>query len=184
MDFCKIAINMFSSFNRKAEQGFKFCMEHLEKKVETATDEDTLLLWAMTLDWYARFLHEQNRLTEAFNHYKKAYDMCIKINGEIHEQTVILLNDLGTISFLKGDNDAAIMYMTKAVETGKHLPNMEDFSSVYVNLGNIYMQKHLYEEAKKLCKEGWQNATRHKNEEGVKEATVCLEELKNILKGK
>lgn len=166
---------------RKAEEGYTFCINKLEKLVPTSVDEDILLLWAMTLDWYARFLHECNRLDEAFNNYKKAYDMCLQLNGEIHEQTVILLNDLGTISFLRGDNDNAIMYMTKAVETGKHLPNMEDFSSVYVNLGNIYIQKSMYSEASKSCKEGWQNAKRHKNKEGIKEANTCLEELRNIL---
>jgi len=162
----------------KAEEGYKFCMKHLERQAKNSEDEDILMLWGMTLDWYARFLHEQNRLDEAFSHYKRAYDMCVKINGEIHEQTVILLNDLGTISFLRGDNDNAILYMTKAVETGRHLPNMEDFSSVYVNLGNIYIQKEMYKEAEKSCVEGMKNAKRHKNEEGLKEATLCLEELK------
>ncbi|KAG8247299.1 Tetratricopeptide repeat protein 19, mitochondrial [Homalodisca vitripennis] len=166
----------------KAEEGYKFCMKHLDKQVQGSEDEDVLMLWGMTLDWYARFLHEQNRLEEAFTNYKKAYEMCVRLNGEVHEQTVILLNDLGTISFLRGDNDSAIYYMTKAVETGRHLPNMEDFSSVYVNLGSIYMQKEMYEEAQKSCKEGLKNAKRHKNEEGLKEATICLEELKNFLK--
>lgn len=167
----------FSNF-RKSEEGYKFCMEHLKKLVKDSEDEEVLMLWGMTLDWYARFLHEQNRLDEALSNYKQAYEMCVRLNGEVHEQTVILLNDLGTISFLKGDNDNAIYYMTKAVETGRHLPNMEDFSSVYVNLGNIYIQKEMYNEAKKSCEEGMKNAKRHKNEEGLKEANVCLAELK------
>lgn len=157
-------------------------MKHLDEQLkENEDDEDVLMMWGMTLEWYARFLHERNRLEEAFANYKKAYEMCLKLNGEIHEQTVILLNDLGTISFLRGDNDNAILYMTKAVETGKHLPNMEDFSSVYVNLGNIYMQKEMYEEAQKHCIEGMKNAKRHKNEEGFNEANICLEELKHYL---
>lgn len=151
-------------------------------KVKGSEDEDVLMLWGMTMDWYARFLHEQNRLDEAFINYKKAYEMCVRLNGDVHEQTVVLLNDLGTISFLRGDNDNAILYMTKAVETGRHLPNMEDFSSVYVNLGNIYMQKEMYEEAHKHCKEGLKNAKRHKNEEGLREATSCLEDLKKFLR--
>jgi tetratricopeptide repeat protein 19 len=64
---------------------------------------------------------------------------------QIHEQTVVLLNDLGTISFLMGEQDQAIDYLSKAIEIGRHLPNMEDFSSVYVNLGNIYLQKRMYQ---------------------------------------
>uniref|UniRef100_A0A1B6D5M8 MalT-like TPR region domain-containing protein n=2 Tax=Clastoptera arizonana TaxID=38151 RepID=A0A1B6D5M8_9HEMI len=164
----------------KAEDGFKYCLENLEKIGLNSNDEDILQLWAMSIDWYARFLQERNRLDEAFNNYKKAYDLCLNVNGEIHEQTVILLNDLGTISFLMGDKENAILYLTKAVEAGKHLPNMEELSSVYVNLGTIYMQQKLYVEAKKSCKEGWKNAKRHNNEEGMKEASICLEEMRNI----
>ena len=63
----------------------------------------------------------------------------------MHEQTVVLLNDLGTISFLKGDQEEAIKYLNRAIEIGRHLPNMEDFCSVYVNLGNIYLQKRMYQ---------------------------------------
>lgn len=87
----------------------------------------------------------------------------------------------GTISYLKGDHDNALTYLTKAIEIGKHLPNMEDFSSVYVNLGNIYMQQKMFDEAKKYCKEGWQNANRHKNSEGIQEASLCLKELSKIM---
>lgn len=157
-------------------------MSHLDEVVKNSEDEEVLMLWGMTLDWYARFLHGQNRLDEALSNYKQAYEMSVRLNGEVHEQTVILLNDLGTISFLKGDSDNAIYYMTKAVETGKHLPNMEDFSSVYVNLGNIYLQKEMYSAAVKSCEEGLKNAKRHKNAEGLKEANLCLEELKNYKK--
>ncbi|XP_022198074.2 tetratricopeptide repeat protein 19 homolog, mitochondrial isoform X2 [Nilaparvata lugens] len=166
----------------KAEQGFKFCLECLQPLVDKSSDEDLLTLWAMSLDWYARFLQQQNRLDEALVHYKKAYAMCVKVNGEVHEESVVLLNDIGTISYLKGDKDEALAYMTKAIEVGKHLPNMEDFSSVYVNLGNIYLKKGLYEEAKKFCSEGYKNAKRHHNPEGLKEAEICLEEIKKIFK--
>ncbi|XP_075212030.1 tetratricopeptide repeat domain 19 [Lycorma delicatula] len=169
--------------DEKAENGFQFCMENLQRRIDKSTeDEDVLTLWAMTLDWYARFLQQKSRFNEALVFYKKAYDMCVKLNGEIHEQNVILLNDIGTITFLKGDKDDALDYMIKAIEIGKHLPNMEDFSSVYVNLGNIYLQKGMFEEAKKSCTEGFQNATRHKNEEGIKEANICLEEIKKLYK--
>ncbi|KAF6215392.1 hypothetical protein GE061_010144 [Apolygus lucorum] len=165
----------------EAEVGYEFCVNTLEKKVEhDPHDEDLLTLWAMSLDWYARFLLDKNRLSEAFSYFKKAYNMCLKVNGEIHEQTVVLLNDLGSVSFLKGDHGAAMDYLTKAVEIGKHLPNMNDFSSVYVNLGNVCLQQKMYEEAKRHCKEGKQNATRHNNPDGIQEANLCLEELSKV----
>lgn len=156
-------------------------MRNLEKRVEEdEKDEDALSLWAMSLDWYARFLLERERMEEALNNFQKAYKMSLKVNGEIHEQTVVLLNDLGTINFLMGNNDEAIEYLQKAIEIGRHLPNMEDFSSVHVNLGNIFLQRKLYAEAEKYCTEGFKNATRHKNAEGIHEATICLEELKKV----
>ncbi|XP_014247885.1 tetratricopeptide repeat protein 19 homolog, mitochondrial [Cimex lectularius] len=166
----------------EAEEGYKYCLKNLGEKVDQGTDEDTLLLWAMTLDWYARFLLDRERFSEALNYFNQAYQMSLKVNGEVHEQTVVLLNDLGTISYLIGDADSAMTFLTKAVEIGKHLPNMWDLSSVYINLGNIYMQKKMFEEAKKHCKEGWQNATRHNNQEGVNEANVCLQQLSHMIK--
>ncbi|RZF42170.1 hypothetical protein LSTR_LSTR004319 [Laodelphax striatellus] len=171
----------------KAEHGFKYCLECIQPLIDKDSEEirhdhDLLTLWAMSLDWYARFLQQQNRLDEALAYYKKAYAMCVKLHGEIHEESVVLLNDIGTISYLKGDKDEALTYMTRAIEVGKHLPNMEDFSSVYVNLGNIYLKKGLYDEAKKYCSEGYKNAKRHDNPEGLKEAGICLEEIKKIFK--
>ncbi|BES88949.1 Tetratricopeptide repeat protein [Nesidiocoris tenuis] len=166
-----------------AEVGYDFCVKTLEKKVKKdPDDEDLLTLWAMALDWYARFLLDKNRLAEAFNYFMKAYKMCLKVNGEIHEQTVVLLNDLGSVSFLKGDHDGAMEFLTKAVEIGKHLPNMHDFSSVYVNLGNVCLQQKMFEEAKKHCKEGMKNAKRHSNPEGIQEATLCLDEVSKVWK--
>ncbi|KAK9510676.1 hypothetical protein O3M35_005412 [Rhynocoris fuscipes] len=174
-----------TDFN-KAEEGYKFCLKNLDHKVQSpgpgSANEDAVVLLAMTLDWYARFLLERDRLEEALNYFKKAYDLCISIYGEIHEQTVVLLNDLGTISFLKGNMEDAMDYLNKAVEIGRHLPNMEDLSSVYVNLGNMYLQKRMFDEAKKYCKEGWQNAKRHKNSDGLQEATLCLDELNKAMK--
>ncbi|XP_014275256.1 tetratricopeptide repeat protein 19 homolog, mitochondrial [Halyomorpha halys] len=168
--------------DKKAEEGYKFCLKNLQGKVDVSLeDHDAVLLWAMSLDWYARFLLSKDRLDDALANFEKAYELSLKLHGEIHEQTVVLLNDLGTICYLKGDHDNALNYLTKAIEIGKHLPNMEDFSSVYVNLGNIYMQQKMFDEAKKYCKEGWQNANRHKNNEGIQEATLCLKELSKIM---
>lgn len=168
--------------DKKAEEGYKFCLKNLQGKVDASLeDHDAVMLWAMALDWYARFLLSKDRLDDALGNFEKAYELSLKLHGEMHEQTVVLLNDLGTICYLKGDHDNALNYLTKAIEIGKHLPNMEDFSSVYVNLGNIYMQQKMFDEAKKYCKEGWQNANRHKNSEGIHEATLCLKELSKIM---
>lgn len=107
--------------------------------------------------------------------------MCVKLNGEIYEMNVILLNDLGTLSYVQGYEEDALHYLNKAAKIGQHLPDMENFSSVYINLGNIYLKKGLFKEAEKSCTEGMKNAKRHHYEEGKKEAAICLEEVKSAM---
>lgn len=165
---------------RKAEEGFKFCVLSLQSNNEKGRcDEDTLLLWAMALDWYARFLVDVNRLPEAFEYFKKAYDLCVKINGVNNEETVVLLNDLGTICFVQNDLDNAISYLTQAVSIGNKLPDMEDFGSVLINLGTVYMKKGMMKEAKQVYQDALKNAKKHNNVQVLKEANTCLDELKS-----
>lgn len=133
----------------------------------------------MTLDWYARFLVDVNRLPEAFENFKKAYDLCVQVNGVNNEETVVLLNDLGTICFVQNDLDSAISYLTQAVTIGNKLPDMEGFGSVLINLGTMYVKKGMMEEAREVYQDAWKNAKRHNNAQVLKEASSCLDELKS-----
>ncbi|XP_048508334.1 tetratricopeptide repeat protein 19 homolog, mitochondrial isoform X1 [Athalia rosae] len=165
----------------KAEDGYQFCLNHLQAKLdEKSEDEDVVVLWAMAADWYARLLLAQSKYEKALEYLQKAYKVCIDVNGEEHEQTVVLLNDLGTISFLKGDNEKAIDYFTLAAEIGDKLPDMEDLSSIHVNLGNVLMKKGLYDAAKKSCQRGWYLSKSRNNEESLVEANDCLDEIRKI----
>lgn len=95
-------------------------MKDLEEKAAKDPDnEDVLVLWAMSLDWYARMLLAQSKYRQALNCFEQAYHLCLRVHGREHEQTVILLNDLGTICCLAGDNDRAINYLTSAAEIGE-----------------------------------------------------------------
>lgn len=143
-------------------------------------NENALGLYTLSLDAYARYLLKQGRTKEAFNNFKKSYEMCVKLNGEIFEMNVILLNDLGTLSYVQGHVDEALQFLNKAVKIGQHLPDMETFSSVYINLGSIYIKQGMLKEAEKHCVEGMKNAKRHHYEEGKKEATHCLKEIKSM----
>ncbi|XP_023248347.1 tetratricopeptide repeat protein 19 homolog, mitochondrial-like [Copidosoma floridanum] len=136
---------------------------------------------AMSLDWYAHLLLNMSRYTEAMRHMKSAYELCVRLNGEVHEQSVILLNDLGSISFTKGNLDDAVDYLTKAVVTGEKLAEMDDIASIHVNLGNVYIKKGLLDEAKKSCLKGWKLSKKTKNDESMGEAKLCLEEIKKLL---
>lgn len=144
-------------------------------------NENALGLYALTLDAYARYLLNQGSTKKAFVNFKKSYDICVKLNGEIFEMNVVLLNDLGTLSYIQGHVDEALKYLNKAAKIGQHLPDMENFSSVHINLGNIYLKEGLLKEAEKHCVEGMKNAKRHRYEEGKKEAAHCLDEIKSTI---
>lgn len=75
----------------------------------------------MSRDWYANMLLSESRLSEALENYQKSYQLCTEIYGKNHEQTVILLNDLGTVCCLLGQHDRALGYLNDAIETGRYL---------------------------------------------------------------
>lgn len=173
---------MLHFFFSKCEIGYEHCLKHLEElHNKDSTNEDVLGLYALSLDAYARYLLNQGQTKKAFTTFKKSYEMCVKLNGEIFEMNVVLLNDLGTLSFIQGHVDEALYFLNKAAKIGQHLPDMENFSSVYINLGNIYLKQGLLKEAEKNCVEGMKNAKRHHYEEGKKEAALCLEEVKSAM---
>lgn len=109
---------MFYLF-RKAEQGYKFCIENLQSHIkDDPKNKDAILLQGMTFDWYAQMLLSQSRYNEALKYFLQAYDICEKTNGKEHEQTVILLNGLGTVSYMRGEYDEAIKYLSTAARIG------------------------------------------------------------------
>ncbi|XP_012286118.1 tetratricopeptide repeat protein 19 homolog, mitochondrial isoform X2 [Orussus abietinus] len=167
---------------RKAEDGYKFCLKTLQEHIDSGTNnEDVMLLRAMTMDWYARFLLSQSRLTEAYKNFLQSYELSVQVNGKVHDQTVILLNDLGTVSSMLGNEDQALEYFTEAAEIGKNLPEMEDLGWIHINLGKLYIIKGLYDAAKKACEKGFLISKARNNEESLAEARNCLSEVKKIL---
>lgn len=167
----------------KAEQGFKFCIETLDNKLNT-DDQDTLALWGMSMDWYARFLLDRNKKQEALVCFRKAYEMCVKVNGVVHEQTVVLLNDLGTVASLIGDHESALNYLEKARDIGMSLPEMKDLPAIYINLGQLYLIREMYKESKLACQQGLKLAKQYGDDISVTEANECFNKISSVLKGK
>nr|CAD7202695.1 unnamed protein product [Timema douglasi] len=223
----------------KAEQGFQFCTERLENKLRVSPDEDTTLLLAMTLDAHARLLLDTRRLDQAFTCYQRAYFLA----GDTHEQTAVLLNDLGTVSFLRGDLDTALMYVYDCLESEEYhgyckeneeyqgycqededyhgycleseeyhgycleseeyhgyclesegisrylnraveVGDQQHLAAVYVNMGSLYLQKQMVDEAKRSCELGWSSANKHGDKEAMDEASLCLQEVKGLMQDK
>ncbi|XP_076247079.1 tetratricopeptide repeat domain 19 [Calliopsis andreniformis] len=178
----KIA-NMYAKMGdtEKAESGFKFCIQNLQKHlIKDSENVDVLQILGLSLEWYASMLFSQLQYADALNYLTQAYDISLKINGEEHEQTVILLNDLGTTNCMIKKYDQAIEYLSKAIDIGKKLPDLIDIGAVYVNLGNVLIAKGLYREAKKNCVQGMHLATVNNHDESKIEAEKCLERIKNL----
>lgn len=58
---------------------------------------------------------------------------------------------------------------------------MIHIASVHINLGNVYLKKGLYLNAKKACYEGQRIAKNNEDEESLVEANKCLDDIKKLL---
>lgn len=171
----------------KAVSGFHFCIGTQEDKIkklgEQNLDEDTLLLWAMSMDWFARFLININKLSEAKKHFIRAHEVCERVNGPTHEQTGVLLNDIGSVLFLEGKHDEAIEYFHRAIDVARASESAE-IGSFYVNLASVYIQKTNLEEAERCCREALSLSEKFNNNDSLQEAQNCMTEILNVKKEK
>ncbi|XP_078040145.1 tetratricopeptide repeat domain 19 [Augochlora pura] len=179
----KIA-NMYGKMGEteKAENGFQFCLQHLKEHMAKDLENPNILkLLGLASEWYGSFLFAQSKYVDALRYLSDAYNIAVKILDKDDEQIVVLLNDLGIVNCMIKEYDQAIKYLTQATEIGKELPEMLDIGSIYVNLGNAYIAKGLYQEAKKNCKEGKRLAKEQNHKNSVDVAEKCLERIKKMM---
>lgn len=171
----------FMKDETKAHEYYKYCTKGLKKKITDALrnrDDEVISLWIMSLTSRAHFSTNRGSFDKAYKYFKKAYDACLLIHGELSEHAVTLLQRMGVVCFQIGNLELAVEYLKKATELGKHLPGMEKLSNAHITLGNIYIKQGFLKDATAMCTEGYKNAVRHKYEQGIQEANACLEELK------
>ncbi|XP_023223947.1 tetratricopeptide repeat protein 19, mitochondrial-like [Centruroides sculpturatus] len=172
----------------KAETGFKFCIHTQQKKLDlmkldnTLTEEqqNTLVLWAMGIDWYARHLMDRGYLQDAQKYFEKALAVSERINGASHPQTLVLINDIGSVASLRKDFDSAVEMFKTAIERSKE-NETPDLSSFYCNLGTTYIRKGEPVLARSACHTALKLAKKFKNKLASEDAKECLQELENIV---
>jgi len=153
----------------------------LENKLKIDPEnKDVLGLYALTYASFGCYLFRHGQFKSAIFYFKNAYQASVQLNGEIFEMNVILLNELATLYYVRGMLNKAIPYLRKAEEIGQYLPDMKNFSMIYINLGQIYLELGMLKEAEENCMEGMKNAERHNHNEGKKEAEICLAEILNV----
>ncbi|XP_014468804.1 PREDICTED: tetratricopeptide repeat protein 19 homolog, mitochondrial isoform X2 [Dinoponera quadriceps] len=165
----------------EAELGYKFCMEHLQSHIETDPENmDALHAQMLTYEWYGQMLISKSQYTEAYNYILRALNMVKKTDAS-HEDTIDILNNLGYICYIQEKYDEAIKYYSAAVEIGEKVPDIPHMDIIHVNIGNIFLKKGLYKEAKNSCQQGRKIADNIKNNDVMQEADECLKEVKRLL---
>lgn len=116
---------------RKAITGYNFCLDALKKNYndDESKNEDVLLIWQTTYDWLAKLLFSLSKYKDARDCLSEALNISLKLNGEEHETTALLLNDLGTAMFFLGQEIQAFEHLTKAAEIGKFTLFLDDKES-------------------------------------------------------
>lgn len=172
----------------KCEEGFRFCLSEQNKRVEpfihksldqlTKEEINSLALWGMCLDYYAKHLSSIGRFSEALDHYKSALSVCQQINGNTHPQTLVLMNDTAATLIHLNDYENALAYLKKAID-GAIRTDSEDLALFYYNIGSIYLTQCNYDLAQISCRESLNYSLQLKDKVLEKKARECLIKSRN-----
>lgn len=163
-----------------AQLGYDWCLEKLSNIIKNDPSDANKKLLAMTEDWYGRLFLDCKKMELGLKYMKNAYNRMIELPDIEPENLVTQLNDLGTACDQVGAVDESINYFLQAIEMGKKVPDMNELSTIYVNLGRSYLKKKLIDEARKSCGFGWRLAAMSKNNEVKQEAEKCIAEIKQM----
>lgn len=167
--------------HEKAELGFEFCIESMEKKIQSGIrDEDTVVLWGMSRDLFGQYLMSVGKHEKARDQFKQAYEVSLEINGETDEQTLVLLNSLGTISATMGDAKGAEKYFQDLIYKARKNKS-ENLAHFLVNNGLVNIQLKLYDVAKRSCNEASTLSKRQKDGDAYEQSQNCLKILKETM---
>lgn len=112
-------------------------------------------MYGVIQDWYAQFLLDRGNIEKSLIHLKEAYKICAEYKGKDSEQSMLLLNDLGITNWRAGDIETAEGCLAQAVHIGDNLEDKTHVGVVNANLGLVYLEKGIIEQAKKYCSTAW-----------------------------
>lgn len=183
--------------HEKAIKGFKFVINSLLLRLEDIVinvgdldvkdlsddKKDQLALLGWSYDWFAKHLLSINDYNGAAEMLKKALEISSKVLGPNHDQTLILLNDVGTTMAMNNDPEEGKTFLQKAVE-GAIESQSKELASFYVNLGLVNLKLRKFNEAKRYCEYSIELATKnsehHNSGDILKLSQHCLSEIKRL----
>ncbi|XP_060517363.1 tetratricopeptide repeat protein 19 homolog, mitochondrial [Cylas formicarius] len=160
----------------KADIGYRWCLEQIEKKKNE--NEDAQVLFGVINDWYAQYLLDIGNNEKSLEYLNEAYKVCSEIQGKNSEKSMLLLNDLGITTFRAEDYTRAEKYLKEALLIGNSLDDKTHVGVVHANLGLVLLQKGVLSEAEKYCKGGLQLGKKHDDQESVEQSNYCLDQIK------
>lgn len=181
----------------KAMIGFEYVMEKVEKK-EYLKDDSVHELWGLVKNFLGQgkllyFLRRSVSRYISFLAYigLKQYDKAkeallsarevfVKFKEESSEDGIILLNNLAVVHAELKEFELAEKCLERALEIGKEL-KVDDLSPYQINLGMLYFKQRLIDKAQAACKAAWLVAQKFDNQEAIKGADYCLEQVKAAL---
>ena len=171
----------------KANEGFRFCLDSQKTRIKNLVNQkienfnekqiNSLALWAMCLDWYAKHLVSIGKFKLAIEYYNQSLDVCIKINGFDHPQTLVLQNDIATVLMFMNEVDKAIDCMKKVIKEAIKIDS-EDLGTFYYNLGKIYLMQSNFSQAQFACRESLNFAKQLNDKVLIDMAMDCLNKSK------
>lgn len=145
----------------KCQKGFDYCLTEQRQRVtafETKNSDElnedeinSLALLGMCHDYYAKHLGSIGRFDTSIDNLKTALDICVKINGETHPQTLVLMNDMSAAYVHKKDYDNALSYQKKVLD-GAVRTDDKNLAKYYYNMGSIYLLQMNKELALNSCR--------------------------------
>ena len=169
--------------NKKAEQGFNYCVDKQRRKLTDVSnhDEDSVALLGMSLDWQAQFYLSLNNLTKAEAVWREALEVGKMLHGEDDEQILVVTNSLATvISMQEGrETEAAIILEDLVTRAGKI--NSSLMTTFLVNLGLVRMKQGLFDIARSKCEGARRMAETAGDQEVSQEAENCLDQVKAVM---
>lgn len=200
----ELSLKLASIYSRKHEthekalKGFKFVIDSLlnslhdlfsnidDLDVDTLSEErrNELALLGWSYDWFAKHLITANDYTGAADMLQQALRISTKVLGPLHDQTLILLNDVGTTLAMNNAAEQGKTYLRRAVE-GAIESKSEELASFYVNLGLVNLKLNKFNEARRYCEYSIElalkNAEHPNSREVLKLSKNCLSEIDRLV---
>ncbi|XP_075154063.1 tetratricopeptide repeat domain 19 [Haematobia irritans] len=163
----------------KAMLGFTWTIQKVEECLrKSPEDMDLKELLGLAHYWFGQLHMKINSFEDAKKYLKNAYECFIKIHGTDNEECITILNNLSVACVKLEQLGEAISYIEEALKIVKKTEDGQQEGVLQSNLGLIYLQQGLVDEAKKLCTQAWRLGQSKKDESTIQQAEYCLNEIK------